>query len=166
MKRVVASGIAAAVLGYALISACTAAPLHDFCTDIPEHGCPGTDSTNCEDTTCAAIYSNDSSCVWTFVVKCPNFRPHVDAGPDAADADASRDGEARDARVRDAGFVLPQGASGEGCSPELESPDCPVELALQCAYCCGCQDLYVCVDAGWNLWGECDDGGGIREVTQ
>jgi hypothetical protein len=166
MKRVLAAGFAAALVGYALVSACTDAPIDNYCTGIPENGCPGLGSTNCEDTTCAAIYSRDDDCTWTLVAKCPNFKPPVDAGHDAADADASRDGTARDARIRDAGFVLPPGANGGAGCTDLESPDCDVDLALQCADCCGCQDLFVCVDAGWNLWGECEDGGGIREVSQ
>jgi hypothetical protein len=166
MNRILASALAAALLGYALATACTEAPVHDYCTDIPVGGCPGLDAMNCEDTTCAAIYSdNDSSCVWTLVQKCPNYKPPVDAGHDGDAADGSSDGSPRDASLRDAGFLLPQGANGGPGCPDLEAPDCPVELALQCAYCCGCQDLYVCVDAGWNLWGECDEGGGVSEVS-
>ncbi len=163
----------AAVLGYVLAVACTDAPLHDYCTGIPAGGCPGLDGSNCLDPTCEAIYSNDLECKWTFVTKCPNYKAPKDGGP----ADGARDGPPGDARgegrapdahahARDAGFVLPDGAAGVLDCPMLELPDCDVASAAECppqANCCGCQDLWTCVDpdAGWNLWGECDDGGAL-----
>ena len=49
-----------------------------------------------------------------------------------------------------AGIGLPQAApfgafGGPGCA-DLEPPDCPLGLALSCNACCGCEDLFVCID--------------------
>ncbi len=161
--RLLAFPFAVVVVAYGVVSACSDPTIDDYCMDIPKGGCPGEDGTNCEDTTCAAIYSHSSSCVWTFVQSCPNYKPPHDAGPPDGSRDAAPDGQLRDAHLRDAGFVLPPGAAGGPGCLDLESPDCPLDLALQCDDCCGCQDLYVCVDGGWNEWGECGDGGGILQ---
>jgi hypothetical protein len=77
------------------------------------------------------------------------------------------DGAVTDGSPRDAGFVLPPGANGGSCAEtatDLESPDCTVDEALACNDCCGCENLYVCSDGGWSLWGECGDAGTIIPI--
>lgn len=171
MRPRLVQAIAAGFAVYGLVAACTDPPLHDYCTGIPEGGCPGVNAYNCEDTSCEAIYSNDPDCTWTLVQKCPNYKPPP---PDAGAPDAGDAGDAGDATVdgrsngpRDAGFPLPDGAAGSPLCPELQSPDCTVDEALACSDCCGCQAIWTCsggADAGWDLWGVCDDAGQVEPV--
>jgi hypothetical protein len=131
----------------------TAAPL--LCTGIPDGGCPRSHGVACDDPACAAVYACFSG-VWSLDHACP--------ARDAGATDA-RDIDAGDAALspRDAGFDVPPGASGgPGCA-DLEPPDCTLATALACPSnsCCGCEDLFVCRDAGWLAWGACGDGGAI-----
>jgi len=153
-----------AALGCALAFACSDTTINKTCTGIPKGGCPGDDSTNCVDTTCEAIYSNDSACVWSFVQKCPGYIPPHDGPPDAL----TEAGDAvAEAPLPDAGFTLPSGAAGGPGCEDLENPDCSVATAVACGkYCCGCEDLYVCVEGGWNLWGGCTDAGLVEPLSQ
>jgi hypothetical protein len=162
--RLLASAATALAVLYGIVGACTDPPLHEYCTEIPTGGCPGGTggAANCVDPTCEAIYTCDyTNNTWSFVTKCPNYKPPHDAGRDGTGGDGAADGPPEDARPRDAGFVLPEGANGGPGCIELESPDCPVAEALSCSDCCGCQDLYACADGGWDLWGECDDAGRV-----
>jgi hypothetical protein len=139
------------------------------CNDIPEGGCPApADSDggvieNCKaDPTCSALYACQPTGGWSLLVECP-ARPR-EAGVADARADARRDAS----ELRDVAFDVPQGASGgQGCV-DLEAPDCPLSLGLACPAdsCCCCQDLYVCEDGGWNLWGYCADGGAIVQSSE
>jgi hypothetical protein len=74
--------------------------------------------------------------------------------------------------VFDAG--VPPGASTIGGTPciDLEPPDCPIGEVLACnagaSNLCavtGCESLYICeltgASAGWVVWGECEDDGGL-----
>jgi hypothetical protein len=152
------SSVALAVL------ACSDEALQTYCTGIPTGGCPGSDMSTCEDPTCAAIYAHSTDCTWTFLLKCPDYLPPTDAGPDAASSDAPREAMV-DAHLalRDGAPMLPDGSGGGPGCEELESPDCPLEMAYACgATCCGCEDLYVCSDGGWSLWGFCGDSGTIE----
>jgi hypothetical protein len=144
-------------------------PTFTACKNIPSGGCPGAGGTlNCEDPTCFGIYSCQQDGTWSFVAKCPAHEGGLDAESSGdGSLDAMNQAE-QHAELRDANIDVPPGAAGgAGCMPplgvELESPDCPLEQALACAAssCCGCQDLYVCADGGWNLWGECADGGAL-----
>lgn len=157
----------------ALVVACSDPLIYPYCTNIPAHGCPGGDgdaSMNCVDPSCEAIYSRSADCVWTRVATCPGFgRP--DSGARDANADSSAvDADSAsipDAPIGDVGFAIPDGAGGgTGCG-DLQSPDCPLALALHCgASCCGCESLYVCSGGGWNLWGSCGDGGSIVPLAR
>jgi hypothetical protein len=139
-----------------LVAACNGAPPPLQCPEIPKGGCPPDNgATVCSDPTCAAIYD----CVngaWSLQMTCPQ-PPHDAAAADAHEA-APDGGLPLDATTIDA----PPGAfGGPGCI-SLEMPDCPAGTGLECASqlgCCGCQDLFVCDDGGWNLWGECGDAG-------
>ena len=138
-------------------AACSSPLLVTYCTNIPAGGCPGADGTNCVDPTCAAIYERQSDCSWTFVQDCPGYVAPADAAVAHGDGSSSADGGPT---ITDAAFPLPEGAAGgPGCT-ELETPDCPLALAAGCgASCCGCQNLFVCSDGGWNAWGVCGDAG-------
>jgi len=160
MKRLLAFALVLGVLVSALAFACGDSVDHAYCTGIPDAGCPNPVS-NCSDPTCAAIYQPDESCQWTFLQSCPGYVPPHDAGRDSPRAVAV-DGLAFDGARRDVAVVLPPGASGGPGCEDLELPDCPVAEAYVCQDCCGCQDLYVCVDGGWDLWGECNDAGTVE----
>jgi hypothetical protein len=140
-------------------------PTYQDCHNIPSGGCPGGDATNCEDPTCVEIYSCEANGSWTPVVRCPPHEAGVDAGRgvDGSGVDAT---VIREASLRDVDFKLPEGAAGGPDCIELESPDCPLELALACSMsCCGCQDLWVCEDGSWNIWGACSEAGVPEPVS-
>ena len=161
-----ASVVAVAITGLGF--ACSDNAFVPYCTGIPAHGCIAAevDATGtCADPTCAAVYSSNASCQWTFVASCPNYEAPMDAGhTDAADGGTSAaDADSgEDVHYRDAGFPLPEGAAGGPGCMDLQSPDCPLQLATACGRgCCGCETLYVCTNGGWNIWGECGADGGL-----
>jgi hypothetical protein len=138
-------------------------PDQQICHDIPEGGCPApleTDAgptANCADPACSALYACVGDGGWSLIAKCP-----LREGG-AVDAHSAEDARREGGQLRDVAFEVPPGASGgPGCT-DLESPDCPLSLGLACPsdQCCCCQDLYVCLDGGWDIWGYCDDGGSI-----
>jgi hypothetical protein len=134
--------------------ACGDTPPPRACADLPPPACPSdSDADVCADLTCASVYECEDG-TWVFARSCPDYSPEAGARP----ADASSE----DARaIPDAPVDAPPGAyGGPGCTA-LELPDCSLGTALGCAStpdCCGCQDLYVCVNGGWNLWGACTGG--------
>jgi len=122
------------------------------CTDIPPGGCPLGHGVSCEDPSCEATYACEEGNVWSFVAKCP-YREA--GGP--VDAFVPEGGS------YDANIDAPPGAfGGPGCE-DLEVPDCSLGAALACqANCCGCEDLFVCENGGWTLWGTCGDAGPVK----
>ncbi len=142
---------AASALG--LVLACSDdVPTASPCTDIPPGGCPVAHGVACEDPSCEAVYACRPGNVWELTTRCPprdaSARP--DAGIEPAEASSPID----------ASVDAPPGAfGGPGCAA-LVAPDCALGLALACgAGCCGCEDLFVCRNGGWDLWGSCADGG-------
>ncbi|HEY1956317.1 MAG TPA: hypothetical protein VGH28_11910 [Polyangiaceae bacterium] len=139
-----------------LAGACDDQGAPPACRNIPDGGCPSQGGVACQDPSCAAIYACGDDGGWTFVATCP-----------------ASDGSVQDANVdapspSDAGYDIdaPPGAfGGPGCNA-LEPPDCPLGTALACpqGQCCGCQDLFVCDDGGWDPWGTCSDDGGIKTL--
>ena len=123
------------------------------CRDIPDGGCPIQGGVSCQDPSCAALYScNNVDGGWTFVKTCP-----------------PSDGNVQDTNIpppNDAGYDIdaPPGAfGGPGCI-DLQPPDCPLGTALSCSSgCCGCEDLYVCDDGGWDPWGTCSADAGVTQ---
>ena len=144
------------VFGAALFWACDAQQQIIACHDIPEGGCPVQGGVECQDPTCAVAYTCTQDGGWSFAHTCP--------AQDAAIEDSTvGDGPS----PSDAGYDIdaPPGAfGGPGCAA-LEPPDCPLGQALLCQNgCCGCGDLWVCDDGGWDPWGTCTDDGGITPL--
>jgi hypothetical protein len=145
---------ACALAGASLAGGCSQQPIMP-CRDIPEGGCPVQGGTACQDPTCVAAYACEADGGWTLVRACPA----TDGGPPDAGADAPG--------PSDAGYDIdaPPGAfGGPGCL-DLQPPDCPLGTALVCPNaCCGCTDLYVCDDGGWDPWGVCTDDAGVTKL--
>jgi hypothetical protein len=153
----VSLGVCAA--GLALSCEDTSPPVP--CVNAPPGGCPedfGADV--CADPSCREVYvCKDGN--WVFSRAC-----------------GARDGSAETSSPADAGILVreasgsdegsaaidaPAGSfGGPGCVA-LQEPDCPVGVALACmsSDCCGCQDLFLCADGGWNSWGVCADGSAV-----
>jgi hypothetical protein len=137
-----------------IAAACAASPPPAACRDIPAGGCPEDNGADpCADAACAAVYACRGG-TWAFERSCPGTLADAQAAPDAEPLDA--------AAAADVNLDAPAGAyGGPGCL-DLEAPDCSLGTALACGAaldCCGCVDLYVCDQGGWNLWGQCVDGG-------
>ncbi len=127
-------------------------PIAAPCTNIPQGGCPVARGVSCDDPSCEAVYACRPGDVWELEKACPAREggARVDGAVASSDAGAPFD----------AAIDAPPGAfGGPGCS-SLVLPDCALGLALACgADCCGCEDLFVCREGGWDLWGSCGDGG-------
>jgi hypothetical protein len=152
--------LASVVLAFgSIVFACSEDPIPQPCRDIPEHGCP-VQFEACEDPTCQAIYACRENNVWERVKECPSYDPDAGHLPDAAPS-----------TIVDAAPDAPPGAyGGPGCRL-LEDPDCALGLALACtsaeghSSCCGCEDLFVCTNGAWELWGSCSDAG-VRQDSR
>lgn len=131
-----------------LFWACSEEPVARPCRNVPDGGCPLSYGKACDDPACAAAYACEPGGAWRL--------DHVCAARDGA-ADAPQPG---DAGARDVDIDVPGAFGGPGCAG-LQAPDCPLGTALVCpnGSCCGCSDLFVCRDGGWDPWGTCSDGG-------
>jgi hypothetical protein len=138
--------VSLAAAGVAGFVACEEADTPEPCTSIPAGGCPRSHGVACEDPTCEAVYLCRPGNVWELEQRCP---PH--APPPVIEAGAPS---------RDASTDAPSGAyGGPGCVT-LQEPECALGLALACTNgCCGCEDLFVCENGGWDYYGPCPDGG-------
>lgn len=117
------------------------------CTNIPAGGCPLSYGKACDDPSCAATYACLPGNRWELRATCPARDGSV---PDA--------GTPSEAGPRDASIDVEGAFGGPGCV-SLQPPDCSLGAALLCTNgCCGCEDLFVCRDGGWNAWGTCADG--------
>jgi len=149
---VIAVAIGAA-LAVAIISACDSSPTAQKpCRDIPDGGCPDYDNA-CDDPTCFATYLCEPDDTWQLDLVCPA----KEAG--AVVADAATDAVNDVVDHSDADYIdVPGALGGPGCE-DLQVPDCALGVAAACSNgCCGCQDLYVCSNGGWNLYATCDNG--------
>lgn len=147
--RAVLAALAATLALAAMPSCAGEQPAAQPCTGIPAGGCPLARGIACDDPTCEAVYACRPGNVWELERTCPprDAGAPREAGPDAA-ADASM--------PFDASTDAPPGANGgPGCGP-LQAPDCSLGFALACpSGCCGCEDLFVCENAGWTYWSTC-----------
>lgn len=142
--------IAIALAGAAAASACDDGATPSACTNIPAGGCPLSYGKACDDPACVATYACLPGNRWELRQTCPGR----DAGP-APDGGAGPDA----AGPRDASLDVEGAYGGPGCL-DLQPPDCTLGVAASCSSgCCGCEDLFVCRDGGWNLWGSCGEGG-------
>jgi hypothetical protein len=164
MKRGPGALAGCVVTCLACLAACTDTPPHGSCSNAPPDGCPedfGADV--CLDPSCDAVYACDNG-RWTFVRMCSarDVANDVGAAMDGTES-VSDSGEAPDVT---GGIDAPPGAfGGPGCVP-LQTPDCPLGVAASCAPrpdCCGCTDLFVCADGGWDPWGQCVDGSAVPQ---
>jgi hypothetical protein len=142
---------------FSVASACEDGPIPEPCSNIPAGGCPLSRGVACEDPACEAVYACRPNNVWELQERCPAHQ----AG---SRQDASVQTDAAPAPSFDASIDAPPGAfGGPGCD-SLQTPDCALGVVLACgASCCGCEDLYVCEDNGWSLWGTCGDRGIVPE---
>jgi hypothetical protein len=129
---------------------CPTLPAAIPCGTIPEGGCPLGRGGTCDDTSCRGLYDCVDG-VWVSAEVC-----------------AGNDGGVPDGGPSDGGPCTPitVDRSGEqtNCTPDLQSPDCPIEVALPCAETAcstGCSDFYLCTSAGWTAVAYCDDENGF-----
>lgn len=152
--RITVAGVAVALVVSLAIASCSDGETPQECTDIPAGGCPLSRGVACSDPTCEATYACRPGNVWELRERCP---ARADAGV--------KDVVVSESSPSDAAIDAPPGAyGGPGCGP-LQQPDCSLGTALSCpasAACCNCEDLFVCENGGWVLWGTCSDAG-IRQ---
>ncbi len=130
-----------------LASACSNQDTPKTCENVPEGGCPLLHGLACDDPSCAAAYACTPS-GWSLDHVCPVR----EAGPDTY-------APPMDAGAKDVDIDVPGANGGPGCA-SLIPPDCTLAAGASCPVgCCGCEDLFVCQNAGWSLWGYCSDGG-------
>lgn len=129
-------------------------PAVQTCGEIPSDGCPIGRGGTCDDPYCGALYD----CVdgaWTEVESCPGNLVGGSGGS------PSGEGGSCTSEIFDHSLEV------EGCTPDLQEPDCPPEAAEVCggsACLTGCIDFYMCVDRGWALIGFCTEDGDLEIV--
>lgn len=130
-----------------IIGGCSTESTLKPCTLIPDGGCPLSHGQACADPACAAAYACTAD-GWLLDHTCPLH----DSG--LVDSSGSTDAGARDVDID-----VPGANGGPGCS-SLIPPDCALGTGAACpSGCCGCEDLFVCKNGGWSVWGYCSDGG-------
>ncbi len=152
------SGVAASRWTIALLAALVGCdlPQVELCGEIPEDGCPLGRGGTCDDALCAALYDCVSG-EWTLAEECPDF-VQGGGGQGASGAGGGEGG---------ACFAFDHGAEVDGCTPDLQPPDCPAAAAELCAAdACltGCVDFYLCEARGWVLVGFCSEEGDLVVV--
>jgi hypothetical protein len=121
------------------------------CGRIPDLGCPIGRGGSCEDAACAALYD----CVdgaWSQVEECEAF--HGEAGGGGAGGTNFGVGGGGGAC---AGVTIDRSEERDGCTPDLQLPDCHVAAAQTCEPCLtGCEDFFLCTGEGWVAAAFCD----------
>ena len=143
------------------------------CGEIPLDGCPVQSGGSCQDPTCAVLYDCDNANgTWVSVQACTR------------DGGVGTGGGGGGAPMHDAGPCTPPAIDmgpdagiSQGCTTDLESPDCPIAAAEPCAETAcltGCSDFFICsgivapgcpVPPCWVDVAYCDDSGDFI-VTQ
>lgn len=146
MRRALA--LVVLILGaFAVAVACSEQPTAQSCRNVPDGGCPLAYGKACDDPACAAAYACLPNGTWQLDHTCPPRDASSEAPPPPSDAG-----------VKDVDLDVPGAFGGPGCAP-LQPPDCPYGTAATCPQgCCGCEDLFVCRDGGWNIYAACVDG--------
>lgn len=142
--------VVATALAIGIVTSCTDGPIATPCSDIPPGGCPISRGVACADPACEAVYACREGNTWELTKRCPPREGGVE-----------RDAFVPPPPVLDASFDAPPGAyGGPGCG-FLQAPDCALGVVIACSSgCCGCEDLFVCRNGGWELWGTCSPDGG------
>jgi hypothetical protein len=117
------------------------------CGLIPEAGCPIGRGGTCEDRTCGALYD----CVdgnWRLAEVCSgNTGGFGGGGSGAGGCEPS---------------MIDRTGETDGCTPDLQEPDCPAAAAEVCQPCLsGCFDFYLCKAEGWEAVAFCDEDGHV-----
>jgi hypothetical protein len=146
-----------------------------MCNEIPLDGCPVASGGTCEDPTCAALYDCDNANgTWVLVQACMR-----DGGLGGGGAGGAGGGEP----MPDAGPCTPPAVDlgpdagiSEGCTEDLENPDCPIAAAEPCvegACLTGCSDFFICTtngmpgnQPGWLDVAYCDNNGNFIVITE
>jgi hypothetical protein len=136
---------------------CPSGPNIKLCGEIPMGGCPIGRGGTCMDATCDALYD----CVdgsWTLAEQCD--QGVGGGGTSSSSLSSSSTGLCMPGTFDHANEAM-------GCTPDLESPDCPVEAAESCEPCAtGCVDFFMCKTSGWMDVAFCDDTGKLVLVGQ
>ena len=122
-----------------------------LCGEIPVDGCPLGRGGTCEDPFCAALYD----CIdgaWTLAETCEAFGGQGSGGGQGGTGGGQGGG---------CDLTFDHSNEANGCTPDLQSPDCPAVAAEGlCAPCLtGCIDFFLCTEAGWESVAYCDEDG-------
>lgn len=123
-------------------------PAVQLCGEIPQDGCPVGRGGTCDDPYCAALYD----CVqgdWTQTETCPD-NPVTSSASVGAGAGGGGEGGC-------APLMIDHATEANGCTPDLQEPDCPAVAAETCPNPCltGCVDFFLCEKEGWRLVAFC-----------
>jgi hypothetical protein len=126
-------------------------PAVQVCGEIPTDGCPVGRGGTCDDPYCAALYD----CVggdWELAEACSN--PTTSAASSGTGSGAGGGGEGGCTPL-----LIDHTDEVEGCTPDLQEPDCPAVAAETCPNPCltGCVDFFLCEAQGWSLVAFCTE---------
>ncbi len=118
-----------------------------LCGEIPQDGCPVGRGGTCDDPYCAALYD----CVegdWTQTEACTQ-NPVTSASVGTGTGGGGEGGCAP--------LMIDHSTEVDGCTPDLQEPDCPAVAAETCPNPCltGCVDFFLCETNGWRLVAFC-----------
>jgi len=148
-------------LAASALAACSLAGCDDLgslklCGEIPGGGCPAGRGGSCDDALCSGLYD----CVdgdWSLVESCDGGA--TTGGVTSSTSSSSGAGGCEP-------VALDHSQEVTGCTPDLESPDCPSQAAEVCGPCLtGCVDFFICEADGWQDVAYCTDDGTLV-VTQ
>ena len=161
LARVAAFG---AMVGLGAMAGCSTGKLQP-CDAIPEGGCPIGRGGTCDDTACRGLYE----CVegrWSLLTHCAGNGGDGGQGVGGAGGAAGAAGSAGMAGAGGcSGVELDHTGETQGCSPELELPDCPALVAESCQPCVsGCADFFMCLEGAWGWVAYCTEQGQLVVV--
>jgi hypothetical protein len=144
--------LAAACLAVAVSAGCGGGSGVKTCGLIPEGGCPIGRGGTCDDAECSALYD----CIegaWTLERACSPGAGGMGSGGAGAQTVGAGGCE---------GVTIDHPGETQGCTPDLQLPDCPAAAASSCRPCdTGCIDFFVCTEPGWEAVAYCDAEGKV-----